>query len=349
MARKYHINKKGKPSVCRAKDGNCPFGGNETHYNTIEDAQKAADKVNEENHGLLAELKNENEFVKKSDTNENQIELAIRIQKLENKEERTSAVTYFSRCESSERLDDYSPKEATTSHYSRERKKKNQIMQTLFGDGKLIGHYKVNHELNEDEGMKEQIIGIYDTGQIRIYDANHGELVTTFIPHKNRMEVMLVKAGEIPNEEWLNTVQENKGKIDEEWEEYTNARDEERKRKREAAKANSTKQSTTPKTLESKTSPTKKDSSNQKNISTQKNTLNQKDSNEKGSNSPTPQNNVPTKESSVAKTSRETDTIEKSSNKGDSNNLKPSKLGNNVIEKFLRSEGRRRREYSRRK
>ena len=45
MAR-YHINKNGVPSVCKAKPGNCPYGGqdgNENHFSNIEDAQKAAD------------------------------------------------------------------------------------------------------------------------------------------------------------------------------------------------------------------------------------------------------------------------------------------------------------------
>lgn len=336
MARKYHVNKKGKPSVCRAKDGNCPFGGNESHYNTIEDAQKAADKINEQNHGLFNELKNENEFVKRSNTSENQIELAIRIQKLEDKESKISDVTYFSRCESSERLDDYIPKKTMTTHYSRDRKKKNQIMKTLFGDGKLIGHYKVNHELNENEGMKEQIIGIYDTGQIRIYDINHGELVTTFIPHKNRMEVMLVKAGEIPDEEWLNNVQQNKEKIDAEWDKHVNEEREKLKRKRAAAKESSHKQSNTP--IDSGNH-----SKNLNNSSRERDTS-KKEMPKRGSNSNTKKNDVSTKRNPTSNTR-----TEKPHNKEDyPNKKKTSKLGGDVVERFLRSE-RRRKRYGRRK
>lgn len=50
---KYHINKKGIPAVCRAKDGNCPLGGNEQHFGTKEDAQKFADEKNKELFGLI--------------------------------------------------------------------------------------------------------------------------------------------------------------------------------------------------------------------------------------------------------------------------------------------------------
>ena len=50
---KYHINKKGIPAVCKAKDGNCPLGGNEQHFGTKEDAQKFADEKNKELFGLI--------------------------------------------------------------------------------------------------------------------------------------------------------------------------------------------------------------------------------------------------------------------------------------------------------
>lgn len=35
----YHISKKSGPSICRAKPGNCPFGANAPHFQTIADAQ----------------------------------------------------------------------------------------------------------------------------------------------------------------------------------------------------------------------------------------------------------------------------------------------------------------------
>ena len=51
---KFHINKKGVPALCRAKDGNCPFGGGEKHFDNKEQAQQFIDKKNEKEHGLLA-------------------------------------------------------------------------------------------------------------------------------------------------------------------------------------------------------------------------------------------------------------------------------------------------------
>ena len=53
---KYHINSKDVPSPCRAVKGNCPFGGDsgsENHYNSIEEAQAAADKINRSEFGIL--------------------------------------------------------------------------------------------------------------------------------------------------------------------------------------------------------------------------------------------------------------------------------------------------------
>lgn len=56
---KYHINKNGVPAICRAKKGNCPLGGqtgSENHFNTSEEAQAAADKMNEAQYGIIKDL-----------------------------------------------------------------------------------------------------------------------------------------------------------------------------------------------------------------------------------------------------------------------------------------------------
>lgn len=50
---KFHINAKGVPSVCKATKGNCPFGGADSHFDSIKDAQESADKRGEEKHGVL--------------------------------------------------------------------------------------------------------------------------------------------------------------------------------------------------------------------------------------------------------------------------------------------------------
>jgi len=50
---KYHINKHGVPSVCRATKGNCPLGGEGEHFSTEEEAQKHADSLNEKEYEFL--------------------------------------------------------------------------------------------------------------------------------------------------------------------------------------------------------------------------------------------------------------------------------------------------------
>lgn len=50
---KFHINKHGVPAPCRAKSGNCPLGGEDSHFATQADAQAFVDKQNAGKHGLL--------------------------------------------------------------------------------------------------------------------------------------------------------------------------------------------------------------------------------------------------------------------------------------------------------
>lgn len=52
---KYHIKKDGTPGVCRAKNGNCPLGGSESHYDSMEDAQAAAQEKMENEFGVIDE------------------------------------------------------------------------------------------------------------------------------------------------------------------------------------------------------------------------------------------------------------------------------------------------------
>ena len=59
---KYHINKHGVPAVCRAKNGNCPLGGEDSHFSTQGEAQEHADKINEQEHSLLPGVKENKRF-----------------------------------------------------------------------------------------------------------------------------------------------------------------------------------------------------------------------------------------------------------------------------------------------
>lgn len=55
---KFHINKHGVPAPCKAKSGNCPLGGDESHFSSQEKAQAYIDKRNEQEHGLLPGMNN---------------------------------------------------------------------------------------------------------------------------------------------------------------------------------------------------------------------------------------------------------------------------------------------------
>lgn len=53
---KFHIDKNGKPSVCNKNEkGECSLGDYDesNHFDSREDAQKAADYLNEQKYGLL--------------------------------------------------------------------------------------------------------------------------------------------------------------------------------------------------------------------------------------------------------------------------------------------------------
>lgn len=53
---KWHNGPNG-PGTCRAKKGNCPFGGADSHYSSQEEAQKAFDVKNSEEFGMLPGVK----------------------------------------------------------------------------------------------------------------------------------------------------------------------------------------------------------------------------------------------------------------------------------------------------
>ena len=53
---KFHINKHGVPAPCRAKQGNCPLGGDsgaDNHFDSAEEAQAHVDEINRKKHEIL--------------------------------------------------------------------------------------------------------------------------------------------------------------------------------------------------------------------------------------------------------------------------------------------------------
>lgn len=59
---KFHINIHGVPAPCHAKKGKCPRGGEDSHFDNLEDAQKFADSKNSEEFGSLPELSSKKEY-----------------------------------------------------------------------------------------------------------------------------------------------------------------------------------------------------------------------------------------------------------------------------------------------
>lgn len=64
MSKRYHINNRGVPALCHAKEGNCPLGKQEgnlrEHYSSIEEAQDAVNEMFEEKHGILSVIESSN-------------------------------------------------------------------------------------------------------------------------------------------------------------------------------------------------------------------------------------------------------------------------------------------------
>lgn len=52
---KWHINKKGLASICKAQKGNCPFGGESEHYKTEQEAMQASQEKMSKEFGLIRE------------------------------------------------------------------------------------------------------------------------------------------------------------------------------------------------------------------------------------------------------------------------------------------------------
>lgn len=212
MNQKFHINKHGVPAPCKAKNGNCPLGGAESHFNSRQEAQNSADRENERKFGLLPDGEksgaiNYEEFftVAKDDVEKEYIEgrkKRIRGEKYVQGEK------YINRCNTVERLDNYIPNKNKTSHFYGDREDRVKGLEDAFGKGNVVGHYKVNHKVGTKD--RDQIVEVRDTGQLVIYDIKTGRAVTTFISHRQRIEIMMLNAGEIARENWLKKVSINR-------------------------------------------------------------------------------------------------------------------------------------------
>lgn len=223
---RYHINKHGVPAICRAKPGNCPLGSNDEHFGSKEEAQNFADKKNEKTHGLLPGLyDNPKATIEVEKKTKCTVKLPFRraktkkdLEYIENHKEflknEYEDLTYIERCRTSKRLNSYKTVNKGTFHFSAHRQRRTEGLLKEFGEGNLIGYYEVDHLLDNAKtkklGYKKQIVELRDNGIIKVYDKKDGRTVTTFIPHRARIEAMMILAGEIPSKPFLAKIIENK-------------------------------------------------------------------------------------------------------------------------------------------
>lgn len=214
MVTKFHISKNGMPALCKAKDGNCPLK-QKIHYKTKEEAQLAADKINEEQYGIIP--KDENITFKRKPKKEKQFIKAFKMEHKEHIDKRLEEMSqdgnesYYSRCKSVVKDHQFKPSNHEVIHFKKDRIKRSEQIEKNFGRGDLIGFYKVNHKMgNKSEEYREQMIEVRDNGSLTIYDIKTGNKITTFVAMSKRIELMMLKAGEIPNESLLKKIDENK-------------------------------------------------------------------------------------------------------------------------------------------
>lgn len=140
---KFHINKKGVPALCRAKDGNCPFGGGEKHFDNLEDAQNYVTEQNENKFGILSGINILSEERLEDFRNKRFYERYNRGSGEFNQKEFSSEINNFI---SENLLDDV-----------RDNNPKNVLVETMGENGEYVLSHYVEDELKEVMKNKEPI------------------------------------------------------------------------------------------------------------------------------------------------------------------------------------------------
>lgn len=131
----------------------------------------------------------------------------------EEAESKRNPIPYYFRVEESRRLRSRFQRKGTTRHYNVDRKGRRAEINRLFGKGKIVGNYLLYHDISEEGEPKNyawQVAEIRDTGQITMYGERSGKAITTLVPSRQRMEAIIIKAGEVPNKDFLDRVEINR-------------------------------------------------------------------------------------------------------------------------------------------
>ena len=140
-----------------------------------------------------------------------------KIERMKKQAKRDNNNSYVLRIRKSEILDKYEPNGEVTFHYKEERSAREDLIKSQLGEGVPVRYYKVNH-IVKDDFYEDQVFEVLSNGQVRIYDNKNGKLVTTFIPTKQRLEIIMLSAGDVPEESWIKNISREKKIFDENWE-----------------------------------------------------------------------------------------------------------------------------------
>lgn len=203
---RWHINKQGIPAVCQAKKQLCPLGGDNSHYDNKEQAQKAADEINFKKYGVngIPTEKTNEEKTKNLPKNKNKIPV-------DNKDRPGyTEPTYQDKVESVKKGPELLNEDASGFHYSQERAPRIHAYDEAFGEGKPVATFLV-----KERGRQEVIHQVFDNGRTKILAVNDpNKVITEYVPAKVRLEYYFKEANITPPDGLLETVRINHKKAD---------------------------------------------------------------------------------------------------------------------------------------
>jgi len=208
---KYHVNNNGEVGICRAKKGNCPYGGGngtENHFDTKEEAQIHSQKMLEAKNPLLPNFDSaiplKEKFGSKIDCKSN---FYFHYKDYRLKKLAKNRIGYIHRCKYSKRLDNFEITKKSD-HVNNKRKRRVEFIEKELDDGEFMGYYEVYHYVAAKGYYEVQIMEMFDNGRINIYGEN-GTNITTIVGQRTRIETVMLMADDIPTQSMLDKVDKN--------------------------------------------------------------------------------------------------------------------------------------------
>lgn len=183
---KWHINKHGVPAPCKAKDGKCPLGGNEQHFDNVEKAQEYANREMESQFGLLPN--SEEERKKNIENNKNLSNVISRIAQDKNLVYETYAALSYADQIGLERTTVYENNKALISMVREE------------GEGNVALNYDVDEVSNILADYYKGVgANVSDKTKLVkvIHHSAHSDQVLVQSGGPNVLDAAIIKAGEV--------------------------------------------------------------------------------------------------------------------------------------------------------